>query len=53
MNKDKHVLPDMEDTLSNILKREARDAKARKRKKTIYGPDNEPLTSVDIEVGRE
>lgn len=51
MEKDKHVLPDLDDTFSERIKRGA--GKTGLRTKTIYGPENAPLAKVDMEVGRE
>jgi|GEM_PF-4452878 len=48
LKKDKHVLPDTNDTLSARVKRGIR--KKRDGTVTIYGPDNEPLTTVDMKV---
>ncbi|MGE5543852.1 MAG: hypothetical protein ACM3UW_02675 [Bacillota bacterium] len=48
MKKDKHVLPDTSDTFSARVKRGAR--KKRDGTVTIYGPHNEPLTTVDMKV---
>lgn len=52
MNKDKHVLPDDSDTFTDRLRREARKQGKRENTRTIYGPDNEPLTKVDVKKGR-
>lgn len=49
LDKDKHVLPDMKHTFAAWVKRTARD-RARNTT-TIYGPDNEPLTSVRNNMG--
>jgi hypothetical protein len=48
LKKDKHVLPDTSDTFSARVKRGAK--KKRDGVATIYGPDNEPLTTVDMKV---
>ena len=48
MKKDKHVLPDTSDAFSARVKRGAK--KKRDGVATIYGPDNEPLTTVDMKV---
>lgn len=53
MNKDKHVLPDTDDTFSQRVAKGAREKKGDRKKMTIYGPDNEPLVNVNMEVGRE
>ncbi len=49
MEKDKHVLPDTEDTFAGRVRRGAGETE----RGTVYGPDNEPLTRVDVETGRE
>lgn len=51
MEKDKHVLPDLDDTFSARIKRGA--GKPELGTKTIYGPGNTPLTKVDMEAGKE
>ncbi len=48
LKKDKHVLPDTSDTFSARVKRGAR--KKRDGVATIYGPDNEPLSTVDMKT---
>ncbi|MCX7709305.1 MAG: hypothetical protein N2484_05590 [Clostridia bacterium] len=53
MNKDKHVLPDDRDTFADRVRREARKSRRRSYRKTIYGPDNEVLSRVNVEIGRE
>lgn len=52
MNKDKHVLPDDNDTFTDRIRREAKSQRKRQTSKTIYGPDNEPLSEVDVKKGR-
>ncbi|MGE5403377.1 MAG: hypothetical protein ACM3PP_00355 [Candidatus Saccharibacteria bacterium] len=49
MDKDKHVLPDMKHSFAAWVKRTARE-RARNTT-TIYGPDNEVLTSVRNNTG--
>ncbi|NPV29722.1 MAG: hypothetical protein HPY58_08740 [Firmicutes bacterium] len=49
MEKDKHVLPDTDDTFAARVRRTAGDTE----RGTIYGPDNEPLTRVGVETARE
>lgn len=51
LEKDKHVLPDLDDTFSEKIKRGAR--KTDLGTKTIFGPGNTPLAKVDMEAGRE
>lgn len=53
MNKDKHVLPHTEDTFVSEIKKSAKKVRRNKATKTIYGPDNEALTNVNIESGSE
>ena len=53
MNKDKHVLPDDTDSFTDRVRREAKKGNKRAARKTIYGPDNEPLTRVNVEMGKE
>ncbi|MDK2800423.1 MAG: hypothetical protein PWP27_1685 [Clostridiales bacterium] len=53
MNKNKHVIPDIDDTFAERVKRGARKNRTNRHKTTIYGPDNEPMEDVDIEVSRE
>lgn len=53
MNKDKHVLPDTRDAFSRRIKREANKNNQGMFNKTIYGPDNEPLVTVNMEVSKE
>ncbi|MCX7747720.1 MAG: hypothetical protein N2645_12665 [Clostridia bacterium] len=48
MNKDKHVLPDDRDTFSDRVRREAKKERKTAYRKTIYGPDNEPLVRVEM-----
>lgn len=52
MNKDKHVLPDDNDTFTDRVRREARKQRRGGKSKTIFGPDNEPLSKVDVKKGR-
>lgn len=52
MNKDKHVLPDDHDTFTDRIRREAKNQERKQKTKTIYGPDNEPLSVVDVKRGR-
>lgn len=52
MNKDKHVLPDDSDTFTDRVRREARKQGKGEASKTIYGPDNEPLSKVDVKKER-
>ncbi|MDH7576440.1 MAG: hypothetical protein QHH75_01215 [Bacillota bacterium] len=49
MEKDKHVLPDTEDTFAGRVRRGAGETEPG----TIFGPDNEPLTRVDTETAGE
>lgn len=51
MEKDKHILPDTDTALSRRVKRNA--GKNFAATKTIYGPDNEPMSRVDMEVSDE
>ncbi len=53
LNKDKHVLPEDTDTFTDRVRREAGKKRIYKRRKTIFGPDNEPLARVDVEMGKE
>lgn len=52
MNKDKHVLPDDNDTFTDRIRREARKRIKNEGVKTIYGPDNEPLSRVEVRKKR-
>jgi hypothetical protein len=52
MNKDKHVLPDDDDTFTDRIRREARKQRSNVTSKTIYGPDNEPLSKVYVRSGK-
>lgn len=49
MEKDKHVMPDTEDTFAARV----RAGGGETERGTIYGPDNEPMTRVDVETTRE
>ena len=51
IKKDKHVLPGMDDTLSQRVKNGWK--KKGTGQKTIFGPNNEPLVSVDMEAAQE
>ncbi|WP_183108838.1 hypothetical protein [Thermohalobacter berrensis] len=53
MNKDKHVLPNTKDTFANRIRREAKEEKFDIPRKIIYGPNNEPLVNVNMEVSEE
>jgi hypothetical protein len=53
LGKDKHKLPDDRDTFVDRVEREAKKEKTGSHKRTIYGPDNEVLTRVDVEMGSE
>lgn len=49
MNKDKHVLPDTSDMLSNRILRESENHDGMTNK-IIYGPNNEPIRRVNINI---
>ena len=49
MNKDKHVLPDTSDMLSNRILREAENHDGMTNK-IIYGPNNQPIRRVNINI---
>ncbi|MCX8131501.1 MAG: hypothetical protein N3I35_15590 [Clostridia bacterium] len=48
MNKDKHVLPDDVDTFTDRVRREVKSQRKKQTLKTIYGPDNEPLSEIQV-----
>ena len=52
MNKDKHVLPDDDDTFTDRIRREARSRGKRQTSRVIYGPDNELLSEVEVKKGK-
>lgn len=52
MSTEKHVLPDTGDSFSNRIKKGAENSQ-RNINNTIFGPDNRPLSKVDLEAGKE
>ena len=48
MNKDKHVLPDDTDTFTDRIRRETKKEYRKEGTRTIYGPNNEPLSKVEV-----
>lgn len=52
MGSEKHVLPNTSDMLSNRIKNSMNEGTGLS-KKTIYGPSNNPLAVVDMEIASE
>ncbi|MEL7567962.1 MAG: hypothetical protein AAGU27_24225 [Dehalobacterium sp.] len=50
MGTEKHVLPDTEDMLSNRVKKSSTGLE---QQKTIFGPDNNVISVVDMEIGSD
>jgi hypothetical protein len=53
MGTEKHVFPDTADMLSNRVKKSMKESRGENLQKTIYGPNNEPLSIVDMEIGHD
>jgi len=53
MGAEKHVLPDTGDLLSNRVKMSMKESRGETLQKTIYGPNNEPLSIVNMEIGHD
>jgi hypothetical protein len=51
MEKDKHVMPNTNDAFSQRVKKNA--GKNYRVTKTVYGPENEPMSKVNMEISRE